>query len=141
MKDTLKWSAPMSFMGQCWLGSSGDSLHMAALMGSLGLHVSMHRVYFTQQARTNTSNGLSVLSVSSTDFSYLNPVLIATAVIYLVILALLAVVSFARSFVEAAHDATGVGWCPLQGHLWRLHMMQQVWNALKNGGGVWMSTG
>jgi len=35
------------------------------------------------------------------------PALIATAVVYLVILALLGVVSFARSFVEAAHDATG----------------------------------
>ena len=82
---------------------------MATLMAASGIHLSMRRVYFSQQAKTNTWNGLSALSVSSTDFSYLNPVLIATAVIYLVILALLAVVSFARSFVEAAHDATGVG--------------------------------
>ena len=41
----------------------------------------------------------------------LNPAIIATAVVYLVILALLAVLSFARSFVEAAHDATGKA-CP-----------------------------
>ena len=81
---------------------------MATLSVNTGIHLSMRRVYFSQQAKTNTWNGLSALSVSSTDFSYLNPVLIATAVIYLVILALLAVVSFARSFVEAAHGTTSV---------------------------------
>ena len=130
------------------------------------------RVYYSNQAKTSTSNGLSALNVSSKDYSnvsasqmpsegvrpscisvnfsqsklpippapclqtaaeprhhrycdhlpcphlitksvnhicppQLNPAIIATAVVYLVILALLAVLSFARSFVEAAHDATG----------------------------------
>ena len=54
---------------------------------------------------------LVTISVNHTCPPQLNPAIIATAVVYLVILTLLAVLSFARSFVEAAHDATGKA-CP-----------------------------
>lgn len=37
----------------------------------------------------------------------LRPALIATAVVFIVLLALIAILSYAHSFVEAALDATG----------------------------------
>jgi len=64
-------------------------------------------VHFTNMSWDDTNNALQALSVSALNTERIRPALIATAVVYLVFLVLLAIMSFARSFVEAAHDATG----------------------------------
>ncbi|KAG1681320.1 hypothetical protein FOA52_007366 [Chlamydomonas sp. UWO 241] len=65
-------------------------------------------VAFGMRAYNGTSDGLKLLSITATDVDRAQPAVIATAVVFLVILLCVAIVSFWRSFVEASHDATGM---------------------------------
>lgn len=54
-----------------------------------------------------TKAGLDVLGVDAYNIERSRPAIIATGTTALFIVVLMAAMSFARSFIEAAHDATG----------------------------------
>ncbi len=65
------------------------------------------RIYHGNKMYDHTNDGLEVLGISADNLQLPKPAIIATAVVSLVLVVVLAGLSLARSFIEAAHDATG----------------------------------
>ncbi|GAX78297.1 hypothetical protein CEUSTIGMA_g5739.t1 [Chlamydomonas eustigma] len=84
-------------------------------------------IYFSIQSKNNTSSGLTTLNVGAFNYTSLDPIIIGTAVAFLVILFMVAVLSFARSFIEAAHDATGQTGGGATAYLWCNGILGTIW--------------
>lgn len=67
------------------------------------------RINFVNVVYTYTKDGMDFLGVEAPDLDRPKPAMIATSVVYLTILVIVTLLSFIRSFIEAAHDATGGG--------------------------------
>lgn len=65
------------------------------------------RIYFTQECRDKTRSALEFLDVDAKNVERLTPGLIGTAIAYIVLILIIYFMSLWRSFIEAAHDATG----------------------------------
>ncbi|PNW87161.1 hypothetical protein CHLRE_02g111400v5 [Chlamydomonas reinhardtii] len=63
--------------------------------------------YYTKQGQSKTLDALDSLDVTASNVGSLNSALLATAIVYLVIIVIIYLMSLWRSFIEAAHDATG----------------------------------
>ncbi len=88
-------------------------LHVGQQFGRpKGLLLVEHRIYFTQECRDKTRSALEFLDVDAKNVERLTPGLIATAITYIVLILIIYFMSLWRSFIEAAHDATGEprGW-------------------------------
>ncbi|GLC55665.1 hypothetical protein PLESTB_001012400 [Pleodorina starrii] len=64
--------------------------------------------YYTNRCKDLTLDGLDELDITAKNVDRINDALIATAITYLVTSLLIFLMSLWRSFVEAAHDATGL---------------------------------
>jgi len=84
-------------------------------------------IYYSIQSKNNTSSGLASLNVGAFNYNSLDPILIGTSVVFLVILVMVAILSFARSFIEAAHDATGQTGGGATAYLWCNGILGTVW--------------
>jgi hypothetical protein len=66
------------------------------------------RIHFVNLVYNSTSDGLGVLGVAAYNLDRPRTAMIATSCLYLFWIVVVFLLCFARSFIEAAHDATGM---------------------------------
>ncbi|PNH10914.1 hypothetical protein TSOC_002319 [Tetrabaena socialis] len=101
------------------------SLCVCLCIASLGVWAN-----YTRQGRNRTVDALADLDIEAKNLDRINPALIATAITFLVVAMVIYLMSLWRSFIEAAHDASGH---PARGALAFLvisFMLNTVWGLM-----------
>ncbi len=84
-----------------------DSVHQAACGRARTCAWHLCRIHFGLTTYNDSNDALNTLGVDAYNFNRPKPAVIATSCVYLFVVVLLVLLSLARSFIEAAHDATG----------------------------------
>jgi hypothetical protein len=86
-------------LGECWQGRAGYSCFTSARLPL--------QAYFTRRGRDLTLQALTNIDIMAKNVGRINPALVATAITYLVLILCIYLMALWRSFIEAAHDASG----------------------------------